>query len=44
MFHNFNYDELLNMIPFEYDAICSMVSGYLETQQMKQRQEQLNRG
>ena len=43
MFHNFGWDELWDMNPWEFDAVISLTSGYLEQQEMLRKQEEANR-
>ena len=42
-FHNFSYDELLDMMPWEFEGICALVSNHLETQEMKRKQAEMQR-
>lgn len=43
MFHNFGWDELWDMNPWEFDAVISLTSGFLEQQEMLRKQEEANR-
>lgn len=43
MFHSFSWNELLDMLPWEFEAILSMTSGYLEKQELDRKQQALNR-
>ena len=42
-FHSWDYDTLLDMVPFEYQAIISMTAGWVETESLRQRHEQMSR-
>ena len=42
-FHNFSYNELLDMMPWEFEGITALVSNYLETQEMKRKQSEMQR-
>ena len=41
--HNFSYDELLDMMPWEFEGITALVSNHLETQEMKRKQAEMQR-
>ena len=42
-FHNFSYNELLDMMPWEFEGVVGLVSSYLETQEMKRKQAEMHR-
>ena len=43
-FHHFAWDDLWEMTPWEYDAIVSLMAGYIETQEMRAKQQRMSQG
>ena len=39
-FHHFGWDELFDMLPWEFDSVLSLTAGYVEMQEMQERQNQ----
>lgn len=43
-FHNFSWADLMDMIPWEFEGILSLMGGYMETQELKHKAAQAKRG
>ena len=39
MFHNWSWNDLMDLIPWEFDSFISLTAGYLEMQEMKAKQQ-----
>ena len=37
MFHNWTWNDIMELIPWEFDSFISLTSGYLEVQEMKRK-------
>jgi len=40
-YHNWSISEIYDMIPWEFEVMMSMLSGYLETVELKKKQQAL---